>query len=353
MNKTMVLLGAVACLMGITTLTVFAEDGDAGERQFALGDTRWEDSRITAAARFGDTEEYVVDALIPVLGGDHSRSFLNLRGTFLQDREQEVSIGLVHRYLCQKYPLIGGLNLFFDTRWTEESNTFHQLGGGLELLSQWFDLRANYYYPLSDQRTLSEFTETSTRQEGARRISEVITYRSFEEPLEGYDAEVGVWLPFLASRLPTGVFVGYYEFRSDYVPDFSGWKARLEMRPHPNLTLDAEWFEDDALNETDYFVGFRVNLPFDFWNGVGFDRRQDERSRVRGFEARMADFVHRDFRIRTVNTGPVEIDRTAQAQQAQAQTQTPAPEAPQRNCRQEIIDYEDDMVTPIFITICD
>ncbi len=74
--------------------------------------------------------------------------------------------------------------------------------------------------------------------------------------------------------MPTALFVGYYDFSSRYDDDLAGPRLRAESRVHPNITLDAEWFEDADLNRTDYFVGFRVHFPLDFWNGLGGDSKR-------------------------------------------------------------------------------
>ena len=75
-----------------------------------------------------------------------------------------------------------------------------------------------------------------------------------------------------------------------------GFKARLEMRPCPNVTLDAEWFDETAYRDSEYVVGVRLHLPLDFWNGACIRRGGQ---RVPDFASRMNDPVQRDFRVRT------------------------------------------------------
>ena len=266
----------------------------------------------TGGVRSGDdVQEYFVDLLAPLWVRSEGQLLFNLRGTFLEDAEQEANAGLVVRRLIPERQMILGANLYYDTRWTEQDQTFDQVGLGLELLSRHVDVRANVYQPLTDEEVLSSSTSEDTVLEGSGRSRVATTttsqLRVYEVAMEGFDAEIGFWLPFLDTRAPTALFAGYYDFSADHVDSLSGFKARLESRIHPNVTLDAEWFEEEALNRTDYFVGVRVSLPFDFWNGARHPT--DAGSAVRPFEQRMQDMVYRDFRIRTAVTGPVVVDQ--------------------------------------------
>lgn len=279
-----------------------------------IGSERAGAGQVSLGFRAGDdAQEYYADILLPLVASESKALFLDLRGSSLEDLEQELNAGIVLRHRVSEKNLILGANLFYDTRWTENDNTFDQLGAGIELLSQSVDIRANYYYPLTDRKTISRYsdTQTSNATRGNRQITTVsaATYEIYEEALEGFDAEIGYWLPFMRRVAPTALYVGYYDFSADHADDFSGVKARLEARVHPNVILDAEWIEDHELNRSDYFVGFRIQLPLDFWNGVGFQRSAEEGSRARPFDARMSEMVSRDFRIRTVVTQPTLVDQ--------------------------------------------
>jgi hypothetical protein len=268
----------------------------------------------TVGARYSDeAQEYFADLLLPLGSPSDTMVFLDLRGTALEDREQELNGGLVLRRLVSDPDLILGANLFYDTRWTENDNTFDQVGIGLEVLSRRVDVRANYYLPLADEQTLEETSssETSTRTEGGRRITTTTTsiFKKYEEAMEGFDVEVGYWLPFLDRIAPTALFAGYYSFSADHAEDLAGARVRMEARIHPNVTLDAEWFEDKELNGTEYFFGLRVQVPLDFWNGLSMGDRAGGEPPVPALKARMSDMVNRDFRIRTVSTGPVLADQ--------------------------------------------
>jgi len=291
--------------------------------------------RLSFGGRFSENaQEFIADGLVPVWSPGRSVLFANLRASFLENAEQELNAGLVFRHLLPEPRVILGVNAYYDTRWTEERNTFDQAGLGLEVLSPWVDLRANYYHPLTDEKVLCEASRTTSQIRGDRLLTTTTLLRKYEEAMEGYDVEAGVWLPWISRRVPTALFVGHYDFESDHAADVSGVRLRAESRVHPNITLDAEWYEDKALNRSDYFVGVRLHLPLDFWNGV---RR--ERTGSVAFASRMGDMVNRDFRIRTILTGPVVagqvvVDTAAPAAQYNAlppEPPAPAPELPP-NC---------------------
>lgn len=292
------------------------------------------ESRFTVGGRFGDVQEYMVDGLLPVRRTSDSAIFLDLRGAFLEDREQEVNAGVIARKLSDDRRRILGMNVFYDTRWTDHDNRFDQIGAGLEMLTSVVDLRANYYKPLTDEKRVSEFTRSVESAGGTRTT----TYVIYEEALEGFDGEIGVWIPWMARIAPTAVYVGYYDFSSDFDNDLSGPKVRVESRLSARLTLDAEWYDDKELNDSDFFVGLRFRLPFGPGRDPSWASTDFERTDV---SARMSDLVYRDFRIRTRLTGPVEEGATdvpstsrsaPRAANRDSSTPKPPPPPPPPNC---------------------
>ena len=283
----------IACLVTVVATgraqetTDGATNGIASPPVATVNESSSDTGSITLGASFGDDlHVYHLDLMIPMLQSTQSSLFLNPRGVLLEDEEQELNLGFVGRYFNDQHAIILGVNTYYDARQTEADNTFQQVGGGLEFLSPWFDARINYYYPVTDAKTWK------TTQGCTPGIMRQVT----EEALEGFDAEIGVWLPYLARYAPTAVYVGYYDFNADVgTEDIDGFKARLECRPHPNLTLDAEWFEDSAYRRSEYVVGVRLHVPLDFWNGT---RMHGGADRVLPFAARMDEAVQRDFRVR-------------------------------------------------------
>lgn len=291
--------------------------------------------RLTLGASYGDDlSVYAAEALCPLLEAERYALYFNPRGLLLEDEDQELNLGLVMRRLSADENCILGLNFYYDARFTDADNTLQQVGGGLEMLSRRFDARANYYYPVSDEKSLGGGVCPFT---GA-----AVSCRGMEEAMEGFDFEAGVWLPFIDRYLPAGIFAGYYRFESDVTSDkVDGLKVRLEIRPCQNVTLDAAWFDDSGYRDSEYIVGVRFHLPLDFWKGVKMDRAG---GRLPAFPARMTDPVQRDFRVRTLITRPA---LPAARPSAKAKTKpTPAPV-----CRTyPALDENGDV---IFVTVCE
>ena len=281
-----------------------------------------EPGRLTLGGSFGDDlQVYQLEAMFSVWKAGRNALLLNPRAVFLEGAEQEYNLGLVARRSLESRAMILGLNAFYDLRRTEAGNTFAQVGGGVELLSRWFDARANYYYPLTDEKTLAEREEDAVSETASMRTTTTTLYRNTEEALEGFDAEVGAWLPYLSRHCPTAVYVGYYDFHR-----FNGFKARIESRPHPNVTLDAEWFEKTEYRKSEYVLGVRLHLPLDFWNGARMNRGND--GRIPPFAARVLDPVQRDFRVRTLDTGFVAVSQSRVETPLDVPPPAPAPVPP-------------------------
>lgn len=187
---------------------------------------------------------------------------------------------------------------------------------GIEILSNHVDFRANYYdadngkekigqYSTQSRETVSQTTSSTkssssttatTVRSGTEPYAEghaiyydlyggtttnyttktnyTTTYRTtttttstskwfeqYETGMDGWDAELGLKLP-----LPIGpevrLFGGYYSYDNPFGDDVDGLKARLEIKTGPYLALDAEVFEDETLNGSDFFVGARLQIPF-------------------------------------------------------------------------------------------
>jgi hypothetical protein len=236
------------------------------------------------------------------------------------------------RALCPKVDAIAGLNLFYDSRRTAHDNTFDQVGAGVEVLSAWVDARANYYWPDDKQEMIDRQSDTEVDRyvdhsysdlyaEGHQilQLEKIKTttitttrfFERFEAALEGYDLELGFRLPYLPDWLETRVFAGYYAFEGDFTEDIDGVKGRLEIRALPILTLDAEIYEDDALAGSDYFVGARVNVPFDLANlaqgkNPFAGTSEQVKAARRTFRDRLNEMVIRDPHVRLHESGFIE-----------------------------------------------
>jgi hypothetical protein len=300
--------------------------------------------RLALGASFGDDlDVYGAEAMLPLVESERAALLLNPRGLLLEDDEQEIGLGLVLRRLSSEKTCILGVNAFYDARLTDADNTLEQVGAGLELLSRWVDARVNYAWPISGEKSLGP---------GVCPFNgSPIPCSGIEEAMEGFDAELGVWLPYLDRHLPTGVFAGYYRFESDVTDDtVDGMKVRVEMRPCANVTLDAEWFEDSGYRDSETVVGVRVHVPLDFWNGLKPER---DGGRLPSFPNRMTEPVQRDFRVRKHITRPPKsaVAQPVVATPTRHKKSDASPPPPAPVCRTySALDENGDV---IFVTVCE
>ena len=318
-----VLLSAVIYAQGDVETSLEQEGTARSEAALTLGVQGGEDS----AAFYGDI-------LVPLSIDDVSVWLVNVRGAGDDASENELNIGLAYRHLLSSKSIIIGGNIYYDSRWTESNNQFDQLGVGLELLSMWVDARFNYYLPeggekLADsyyyqsvnQRVDHEWDDPTAsgntiKQDGERVTSTTTStyfYESYEHGREGYDAEVGFKLPVKAGLGEYRIFGGYYHWESEYTTDegsvsssdVEGFKARIEARVLPVLSLDVIYYDDEELYDTEWIFGARLRLPFDFglvaagknpFAGAFGTESPD-------FASRRFEMVMRDLKIQTEQSG--------------------------------------------------
>lgn len=161
-----------------------------------------------------------------------------------RDGDGTYNLGLGYRQLFFDQQLLGGLNAFYDFA---EEHTHYRAGTGVELLSRYFELRSNGYFPLS----------------GKRRVGEDATLEVFERALRGMDVEGGGQLPYLPWAK---VYAGYAYY--DHTKDIDSHivRARIELRPLRFLRIDAEAFND---NKAPWQYRIGLALTFDFGRPIG------------------------------------------------------------------------------------
>lgn len=325
-------------MLVLTTTPGWAEVRDVTPEEATEIQNRSEESgraggRATLGGRIGDNQaEGYLDVLQPLAGGERGLLFFNPKLSGSDNDEEEYSLGLGLRVLCPATEAIAGLNVFYDSRDTQNGNTFDQVGAGVEVLTTWVDARANYYWPDDKSELIESQSDTEVDRNTDYYLSDIYAeghellqleriktttttttrhFERFEAALEGYDAELGVKLPFLPDWLETRLFAGYYNFEGDYTDDIDGLKGRLEIRALPALTLDAEVYDNDDLTGSDYFFGARVNLPFDVVNlahgkNPFAGTAAALQARQAAFADRLSEMVIRDPHVRIHESGYIE-----------------------------------------------
>ncbi|MGH1428315.1 MAG: right-handed parallel beta-helix repeat-containing protein [Arenicella sp.] len=346
-------------------LTLWAMHADANEASTQL------DTTAHFGLRAGSSQiEGYVDFIIPIWKQDNHHLFFNPRFLLADEGNNQINVGIGFRHLFDKRGILGA-NLFLDSRESNLSNRYQQIGAGLEWLSNHVDARINLYESLDDVELVNRFetsetqtnqqvsatrssdiqtsrtgitrptasgntvsqrvqtntttTTTTNRTTTTRRITTNRTFEQFEGTLDGWDAEVGFKLP-LQKGPEIRLFGGYYSYDNPFNSDnISGAKARIEVRSGPYLSFDAEFFEDSFdQNESgnDYFIGARLEVPLNgetswkqiFGNLFGNPNRSLKNRLHR-------QMVMRDVRIHTQISDPQE-DESLRSQTIVESTQT-------------------------------
>lgn len=237
-----------------------------------------------------------------VYGDKEFLFFLNpkITGTDFSTDEENLGAGL--RFLCAdvlpEQGFILGVNVFSDTAYSKNGVRHNQFGTGLEFLSKWMDIRSNYYQPFNDEKIIN-----STYGFGQKSLEQ---YLKYEEPLPGFDAEIGILIPFICNFVETRIYGGGYWYSSGIGNNIEGTKARLEICPSAALTFNAEMKDDNVFGD-DFYVGGHVSLRFDMDNL--FNRRNPFEDWIQAFrlrqgprqlKERMTEPVIRDINIVTV-----------------------------------------------------
>ncbi len=98
-------------------------------------------SYLSFGMRLGDeTVEGYSDLIFPLFSTTKNTFFINPRISLKDAGENEGNIGLGYRHKLTDW-LVGGANIYLDTRESEHDNRFNQWGAGLEFLSDYIDFR--------------------------------------------------------------------------------------------------------------------------------------------------------------------------------------------------------------------
>ena len=234
-------------------------------------------------------------ALQPLWQDGVSLAYLDFRGIFSPGRTDEFNLGLGYRRMVGDRHWILGVYASMDTRNSITDHRHNQVSFGLEALSRQWDLRANYYQPISDEKLLFS---TLGVPNGAPNFSgfdliQPITHgtNTYEEALRGFDVEGGSLLPFIPFG-ETRIFIGAYHFDGETVRSTgAGVRARLEFRPRKDIILGIV-SKHDRLFGTETTVQIKYSFGYQPETGV------------RSVDERMIEFVHRDIDIRETSDLP-------------------------------------------------
>jgi len=257
-----------------------------------------------------------LDALVPVWQDPGaSLTFVEAHLLWLDYETLGASVVVGQRFFEAEGDRIWGGYLAYDTRDTG-NNQFHQLGLGLEHLSDAWDARLNGAFPIGETRselgaptTIAESVQLSALQfqgnsllaSGQRTTTQL---QRFEAALLNLDGEVGGKLFEIGDFAQVRGYGGLYYFNATDI-DTLGWRLRLEMRAFDRYTLGLA-VQDDAVFSTNLLAGFQVSFG-------GLVESDGDRGNI----ARLGNFVSRNSTIAIAEqTETRTLTETLQAQVA-------------------------------------
>lgn len=257
-------------------------------------------------------QSYGGGAIVPLLSDDRNLIHVEANFAWTDPLEEQINVGLVHRWQFPGKDWVVGENVFFDWANGPSGNGYAGVGAGAEILSPDFEVRFNYYWPDSRKSHLGTTTsqETTTgvtpdgdpylttndneqfflNQDFIRKTTTTTEQCDFfEVPMEGFDVEAGIPLRIKKQEVvsvPVGgknpvfvesleesqwpanlnlwAFVGYQDHQNPHGPDQAGFKGRLEWRVNPHLLIEGTYYENPWPGiGGNWYTGFRVNCPLD------------------------------------------------------------------------------------------
>jgi Inverse autotransporter, beta-domain len=261
--------------------------------------------------RFGtdDRTLYIMDLLVPFYQDDKNIVFGNIKYTPNNHDGWEINAGMGYRRLLWDDQLILGANAYYDRRKTDWGTDHEQWGVGLEAMTdiplESFDLgltaRFNYYHPLSDTKIDGLGTEFASYVLSNTGI--ILNGGRVEEPMRGFDYELGMRIPYISDYIETWAYVGGYNYQGKLVDDINGFQVRLEVIPTDFIRLNYE-FHHDNYSKAEHYGEVTLEVPFSIGNLVTgrnpFEEIGDMMTGSRELSARMVEPVRRDVDVKVV-----------------------------------------------------
>ncbi|HPE84564.1 MAG: inverse autotransporter beta domain-containing protein [Chlamydiia bacterium] len=183
---------------------------------------------------------------------DNFIGFLDAIGHVFDNGKIAANLGLGARFNIPSLSTLFGINSFYDYRRT---NRFHydQVGAGVEILSKYFDIRANGYLPFGKKSNF--IRNVFDRFQGFGLIYDEVT----EEVLRGVDGELGFNLVNLGPFRFYGAGGVYFFERKDCMTHLGG-QGRLQMSAWQRFFAQVS-ITGDSLYNTRIQGQFALDVP--------------------------------------------------------------------------------------------
>lgn len=266
----LVVTAALCC--GLATQGASPPPPDSAESAASAESLTWSTLNLRSTVIEDHWEAYG-DVFAPVWLNESSTVFFQPYSSNATDSDTDAGIGLGFRHLISQDWAVGA-NVFYDHSWMQgnEDVDVNQFGAGIELIGTWLDIRVNYYRPdtaaqvASSQRIGRVAAPLGVPYGKAHGVVQDYQWMGVNQERlaaagEGWDAEVGVLVPWLDQWLETRAYFGGYSYNSTSGPDVRGLKARMETRLTDWLYADAGWIENKEVAGGNWFAGLRVSIP--------------------------------------------------------------------------------------------
>lgn len=216
-----------------------------------------------------NTGDFHFDGLTNVTGNSNAVFFIDPAWTHSNNwkaggRSEELNLGAGIRLWTPNFFYEGavvGANVYYDRQWTVNDNTYNQLGIGMEFLSEYFDARVNGFIPFSRKEGVAGKTRQTYFNTTA--IHSVLN-GSNEYAFWGYNAELGIRLPFSEDYGVTRVYLGYDDFNARGISNRDSLKLKATYNPVQFIQFAFQYYFDRDLLDTHWLFGANFNIPLDW-----------------------------------------------------------------------------------------
>jgi hypothetical protein len=226
--------------------SLLAQSQSGAAPQYSLGGTQltlpdWL-KRVEVGVQHGSEKpRYHIETVQPLYQSrDQTYTFFVQPRMSARDEDWTANLGFGYRQLFFDQQLLGGINTFYDYA---DNHNHYRFGTGLEMLSQYLELRTNGYFPMS----------------GRRRISQDADFKVFERALTGADVEAGGPVPYLPFLKLYGSYA-YYDYKHDIDSHIA--KFRGEVKLLRFLRLDVETWNDNKA-PWEYRIGLAFTMDLE------------------------------------------------------------------------------------------
>jgi hypothetical protein len=254
-----------------------------------------------AGETLGRDESLTHINLQPYMFVEQNMLFSDLRMYRLNEGGQGFNVGLgLRRYLEQQDAIIGAV-AYYDIDKTRRQQ-FQQLGLSLEMLTRWWDLRANWYMPTGDAEQIlgTGFVEGSQRFEENFLLVDTTTL--FGNAAEGVDVTGTIPIPWgMLEPYNVEASAGFYHFqvRDRNLPDMWGYRLRADASFFDRILHTYVELTHDDVIDTNVIFGASLDYHGGFENRNRYKDRQ---------YYRMSEFVRRNYNVVTIESTVITPD---------------------------------------------